>query len=81
MCVASGSAQPTIEELKAQKNYGAVPVLYKTIKSASADKEYYSTISGLTPATSYDIYAVGENETGVTMDKISKSIVITQSDN
>ncbi len=77
MVVTSGVTPPTIEELKAQKNYGSVSVLYKTIKNAAADREYYSTISGLTPATSYDIYAVGENENGVIMNKIHKSTVTT----
>lgn len=76
--VPSGSIPPSVNEIKAQSNYGNVNLVYNYTKTVNTiNYGYTQTINGLTSGTSYDVYSVGESSVGVLMSNFDKKTVTT----
>jgi hypothetical protein len=77
IAVATGATAPTVAQVKAGANYGAVTVVAAGSGALPSGSAGSMTLSGLAASTSYDIHAMAEDAAGNATAAISSTTLAT----
>lgn len=70
--VEDGADEPTVSQVKAQDDYGTVPIIKDSTNSVDPDIEITIAFTELLSDTDYDVYLVAEDSSGNIMSSVSK---------